>query len=96
MKSSMLGAARLGTAGLAILLLAGCGRGGNSPDQPTAEERQKLDNIAAKADEAETFDTSADSLVLNEGAADAGNTGAAPNATAPAGANAAANAAAPR
>ena len=66
MKSSKLGAGGLAM----ILLVGGCGGGENSPDQPTAEERQKLDNIAAKADEAETFDTSADSLVLNEGAAD--------------------------
>lgn len=65
MKSSVIGA------GLALLLLGACGRGENNPNQPTSEERQKLDNIAAKADEAETFDTSADSLVLNEGAADA-------------------------
>lgn len=80
MKSS-----RIGAAGSALLLLCACGGGGNSPNQPTAEERQKLDNIAAKADEAETFDTSADSLVLNESAADAGNASAVGNDSAPAG-----------
>lgn len=93
MKSSVLGAA-----GLSLLLLCACGRGENNPGQPTAEERQALDNIAAKADEAETFDTSADSLVPNEGAADpagAGNGSAPADRSAPA-ANLAANSAVQR
>ncbi len=75
----------LGAAGLAVLLLAGCGRGDDNPNQPSADERQALDNIAAKRDaEAETFDTSADSLVPAEGTAIEGN-GIAPNSTAPVG-----------
>ena len=59
-------------AGLAVLLLAACGRGNNS-DQPSADERKAIDDIARKADQeqqGQTFDTSADSLVLNESVAD--------------------------
>ena len=90
MKSINLGRAGLAATGLALLLLSGCGGGESSSDQPTSEERRKLDNIAAKADEAETVDTSPDSLVLNEGAADAGNTSAADGSPPPPG-NGAAN-----
>jgi hypothetical protein len=55
-------------AGLAAALVAGCGGGADNPGQPTADERRQLDNIAAKADaDAQTFDTSADSLVPAEG-----------------------------
>lgn len=70
MKSSILGRTGLGAAGLALLMLGACGGGEDSPNQPTSEERRKLDDIAAKAEESETFDTSADSLVLNEAALD--------------------------
>lgn len=68
----------LGPAGFALLLLAGCGGGETTPGQPSAEEQQKLDNIAAKQDaelqaEPQTFDTSADSLIPAEGAAGEGN-----------------------
>jgi hypothetical protein len=91
-----------GAALLALLILASCGRGEDTPGQPSADERRALDNIAAKqdAEAAETIDTSPDSLVPAEGALDAnaaGN-GAAANATAatPAANNSAANAAAPR
>lgn len=50
-------------AGLSMMLLAGCGRGQDNPDQPSADERSKLDNIAATRDQREeTFDTSPDSL----------------------------------
>ena len=52
---------------VALLTLAGCG------DEPgeggvTSEERQQLDNAAAMV-ENQTFDTSADSLVIDENAA---------------------------
>jgi hypothetical protein len=71
-----------GVAALAILLLAGCGRGDGTPGQPSAEERRALDNIAAKQDAegAETFDTSPDSLVPAEGSAPAANEAAPANA----------------
>jgi uncharacterized lipoprotein len=86
-----------GLAALAILLLAGCGRGQDTPGQPTADERRSLDNAAAKLDEnAETFDTSPDSLVPAEGSAAAANDAAPANAAAPAAVNAAGNEAAPR
>ncbi len=92
-----------GVAALTILLLAGCGRGDNNPNMPTADERRTLDNIAAKqdAEAAETFDTSPDSLVPAEGSAPTANAAAPANAAATntlnAGTNATAgNAAAPR
>jgi hypothetical protein len=91
---------KLGAAGLALLLLGGCGRGEGNPDQPSAEERQKLDNVAARLDEEQTFDTSADSLVLNEGAAQVtpgnGQAPAAPAANGAATSTNASNSAAPR
>lgn len=97
--------ANFGAAGIALLLLAGCGRGDNNPNQPSADERQALDNIANRLDAQEgTVDTSADSLVPAEGVPLEGN-GTGANAAGPAGnqaapANAAsgnsANAAAPR
>jgi len=63
-----------GAAAAALLLLAGCGGNDAPQGQPSAEEREALDNIAAKADaEAETFDTSADSLVPAEGSVAASN-----------------------
>ena len=63
--------ARTGSALLATLILAACGGGEETKGQPSAEERRALDNIAAKqdAEAAETYDTSADSLVPAEGAA---------------------------
>ena len=77
-----------GAALLAVMSLAACGGGEETKGQPSAEERRALDNIAAKqdAEAAETFDTSADSLVPAEGAeADANAANAAdPNAAAPA------------
>ncbi len=95
--------ARPGAALLAILVLAACGRGGENKDQPSADERRKLDEAAAKLDaESETVDTSPDSLVPAEGAAADGNAaaanGTAPNAAAPAppADNSAANTATPR
>lgn len=98
--------AHAGAALLAVLTLAGCGRGEETKGQPSADERRALDNIAAAQDAqaAETFDTSPDSLVPAEGAAAAEGNGAAPtnstagNAAAPAPAtnSAAANTAAPR
>ena len=95
--------ARPGAALLAILILAACGRGEENKDQPSADERRKLDEAAAKLDgEAETFDTSPDSLVPAQGAAADGN-GVAANGTtantaapAPAANNSAANTTAPR
>lgn len=70
----------IAAAGLALLLLGGCGRGQQNPNQPSADERSKLDNIAAKQDaDAETFDTSPDSLVpAGNDAAPANVSGAAP------------------
>jgi hypothetical protein len=73
-------------AAFAALLLAGCGGADTPAGQPSAEERQKLDNMAAKmdAESAETFDTSADSLVPADGAGLEGNEAAGGNAAAPA------------
>jgi len=81
--------ARRGAALAAILILAACGRGEENKDQPSADERRKLDEAAAKLDaQAETFDTSPDSLVPAESPAPDGNAAAAnaaaPNAAAPA------------
>ena len=75
---------RPGVAALTILLVAGCGRGDNNPNMPTADERRTLDNIAVKQDAegAETFDTSPDSLVPAEGSASAANAAAPVNAAA--------------
>lgn len=94
--------ASAGAALVAALILASCGRGEDTPGQPSAEERRQLDNIAAKqdAEAAETFDTSPDSLVPAEGAAadtnaSANTANAAAPAPAPATNNSAANAAAP-
>lgn len=89
MKRVTIGAA----ATFAMLALSGCGRGEETPGQPSADERQKLDNIATKLDDAGTFDTSADSLVpANEAASQGNGVVAAPaNTAAPA-----ANGAAPR
>ena len=69
---------RTGSALLATLILAACGGGEETKGQPSAEERRALDNIAAKqdAEAAETFDTSADSLVPAEGAEVDGNAAA--------------------
>jgi len=67
-----------------MLLLAGCGERESTPGQPSAEERQALDNIAAKQDaemQQQTFDTSPDSLVPTNDAAIEGN-GATANASA--------------
>ena len=91
---------RIGIAGLALVLIAGCGRGENTPGQPSADERRALDNAAAKLDaQAETFDTSADSLVPADGEA-AGNAavGTPPvaNGAAPVVANSSMNGAVPR
>ena len=95
--------ARPGAALLAILILAACGRGDENKDQPSADERRKLENHAAKLDgESETFDTSPDSLVPAQGTGADGNAaaanGTAPEPATPAAAanNSAANTAAPR
>lgn len=91
-----------GAAMMAVLLLGACGGGEDTPGQPTAEERRKLDNIAAKQDAegAETFDTSPDSLVPAEGAAvetnAAGNAAAAAPASGATANSATGNSAAPR
>ena len=60
-------------AAAALLMLAGCGREQAGEGGVTAEEREQLDNAAAMVDN-QTFDTSADSLVLDENAANAGST----------------------
>lgn len=68
-------------AAFALLSLAACGGGSENPDQPTAKERQQLDETARKQDQEQkeqTFDTSADSLVINESAAEPPENGAAP------------------
>lgn len=84
------------TAALAsLLLLSACGRGDETPGQPSADERRSLDNVAKKLDDQGTIDTSPDSMVPAEEGPVAGN-GAAPDpVAAPAPVNSA-NAAAPR
>ncbi len=85
-------------AGLAVLLLAACG-GTTNPDQPSADERKAIDDIARKADQEQqdqTFDTSADSLVLNESVAEPAGEANAVTANVVAAPDAAANSAAPR
>lgn len=50
----------------ALLILGGCGRGEERAGQPSAEEAEKLDNLAGKTesqDGTDVFDTSADSKV---------------------------------
>jgi hypothetical protein len=72
--------AHAGAALLAASALASCGGGESTPGQPSAEERRQLDNAAAKLDEnAETYDTSPDSLVPAEGSAAAANEAAPAN-----------------
>ncbi|MDB5668400.1 MAG: hypothetical protein JWL74_1350 [Alphaproteobacteria bacterium] len=59
-------------AGAALLALAACGGGDERGDDGlTAKEREQVDNAAAMVDNQQTFDTSADSLVLDENAANA-------------------------
>lgn len=96
----------LTAAGLALLLLTSCGRGEERGDQPTAEESERLDDIAGKVEEeqdgTDTFDTSPDSAIPVEvppangqaasQAAEPANTAAPVNAAQPA---VSANAAAP-
>jgi hypothetical protein len=69
-------------AGLALLLLAGCGRGEQRSDQPTAEENEKLDGIAGKVEQEQdgttTFDTSPDSQIPVEAPSGGNNQAAAP------------------
>ena len=81
---------------IAFLLLAGCGRGEERAGQPSAEESEKLDNIAGKLEGTDTFDTSPDSKVPAEEPA-ATNEAAPPpaNQAAPAPAPTTANAAGP-
>ena len=56
-------------AAVAALALAGCGGGDERGDDGlTAEERGQVDNAAALVENQQTFDTSADSLVLDENA----------------------------
>ena len=93
----------LSAAAVAGLLLAGaCSRGEDTKDGVTAKERADLDNAAMMLEGNTFIDTSADSLVLDEGAADpavpADNSSApAANAAAPtSNAAAPANQAAPR
>lgn len=66
--------ASLAAALAGLMLLPGCGRADNTPGQPSADERKKLDDIARKRDEEQgTFDTSPDSLVPAEDGAGASN-----------------------
>ena len=59
-------------AATALLALAACSGGDERGDDGlTAKEREQVDNAAAMVDNQQTFDTSADSLVLDENAADA-------------------------
>lgn len=59
-------------AAAALLALAGCGGGDERGDDGlTAKEREQVDNAAAMVENQQTFDTSADSLVLDENAANA-------------------------
>ncbi|MFN3724973.1 MAG: hypothetical protein ACK4SZ_01575 [Allosphingosinicella sp.] len=62
-------------AATALLALAGCGGGDERGDDGlTAKEREQIDNAAAMVENQQTFDTSADSLVLDENAANAAST----------------------
>ena len=84
------------TAGVAsLLLLAGCGRGDETPGQPSADERAKIENIAKKLDDQPIVDTSPDSMVPAEEEAATGN-GAAPAPVVPPAPLNSANTAAPR
>ena len=59
-------------AAAALLALASCGGGDERGDDGlTAKEREQVDNAAAMVENQQTFDTSADSLVLDENAANA-------------------------
>ncbi len=51
------------------LLLSGCGGDAETEEGVTAEERRNLDNAAAMLDDQAVVDTSADSLVVEENAA---------------------------
>jgi len=54
-------------AGLAMIAsLAACGGPEDGRGGLTAEEERRLDNAAAMLDENSVFDTSADSMVMNE------------------------------
>ncbi len=77
-----------------LLLLPGCGRGDETPGQPSADERRALDNVAKRLDDQGTIDTSPDSMVPAEEAPVTGNS-AAPTPVVPPTANST-NAAAPR
>src|SRR3712207_3815358 len=59
----------LAVAASLLLLLGACGDGRDEKTGLTAKERADLDNTAAMQDELQTIDTSPDSLVLNESAA---------------------------
>lgn len=78
-----------------LLLLPGCGRGDETPGQPSAEERRALDNVAKRLDDQGTIDTSPDSMVPAEEGAVVGN-GAAPGPVVPPAPLNSSNAAAPR
>ena len=56
-------------AALALLSLSGCSRDEPGEGGVTSEERHQLDNAAAMVDNQTDVDTSADSLVLDEDAA---------------------------
>jgi len=58
-------------AAMGLLLVAGCGGEEANQDGITAKERSDLDNAAAMLDGNQIVDTSADSLVLDENAAEA-------------------------
>ncbi len=78
-----------------LLLLAGCGRGEETPGQPSADERRSLDNVAKKLDDQQTIDTSPDSMVPADEGAVTGN-GAAPAPVVPPAPINSSNTAAPR
>jgi outer membrane biogenesis lipoprotein LolB len=84
---------RSAVAALATLMLTGCG-GSDNPNQPSADERKALDDIARKQDQEQkdqTFDTSADSLVPSEGAVQPADEANAAVANSPAAVDAAGN-----
>lgn len=54
---------RIAAAAAALIMVGACGGPEENAGQPTADEREKLDNIATKLDDEQTFDTSADSLI---------------------------------